>query len=259
MKRYLPLLLILACGSVDAQITVTARAYRIFPQQNTTYYQTRGTSSTSCYGQGNVYGYGNFANLHASSQCNTSYTNPQQIPITWQYADVYNVVETTTERYLIGCRAAWRWTKCSPLQPGDRFVVTTQGNTMIVSAFKNGDQRKEQHIKYAIVEHTPIPSQAAPIQAVPVMSQQVPPSAITSKPSSNYESAGSGSVHISSTPSGAEIEIDGNFVGNTPSTITLSAGSHNVILTMRGYTVWQRQLVISGGAVNLTTTLEQAK
>jgi hypothetical protein len=61
---------------------------------------------------------------------------------------------------------------------------------------------------------------------------------------------------ITSTPPGAEIQIDGGFVGNTPSTIGVSAGDHLVTLTKRGFKEWERKLKTSNGKVNITAELE---
>jgi PEGA domain len=38
------------------------------------------------------------------------------------------------------------------------------------------------------------------------------------------------SLNIESTPPGADIEVDGSFVGNTPSTIEVAPGSHQIVL-----------------------------
>ena len=65
-------------------------------------------------------------------------------------------------------------------------------------------------------------------------------------------------LSLSSTPTGAEISVDGNFVGNTPSTLALAAGQHAVSITLSGYQPWQRTLRTSGGNVNLSATLIRA-
>jgi hypothetical protein len=64
---------------------------------------------------------------------------------------------------------------------------------------------------------------------------------------------------IASNPSGADIEIDGNFVGNTPSEIEVGAGEHTVVLSKKGYSAWQKKLKASGGSVNLSADLDPAK
>jgi hypothetical protein len=62
---------------------------------------------------------------------------------------------------------------------------------------------------------------------------------------------------VASTPDGADIEIDGSFVGNTPSVVELSAGEHVVVLKKSGYKPWQRKLKITGGEIKLTAELEK--
>lgn len=63
-------------------------------------------------------------------------------------------------------------------------------------------------------------------------------------------------LEISSTPPGADIELDGNFVGNTPSSVGVSAGDHTVRLTKSGFAPWERRLKTSTGAVNIAPELE---
>jgi hypothetical protein len=62
---------------------------------------------------------------------------------------------------------------------------------------------------------------------------------------------------IDSTPVGADIEIDGAFVGNTPSTLTVASGSHQVSIKKKGFTDWAKTLNITGGTVHLNAELEQ--
>jgi hypothetical protein len=68
----------------------------------------------------------------------------------------------------------------------------------------------------------------------------------------------SAQVRVTSTPSGADILVDGNFLSNTPSTIELSAGEHTVIIRKEGYQDWSRKITVSGGDLNLTAELKPA-
>ncbi len=54
----------------------------------------------------------------------------------------------------------------------------------------------------------------------------------------------SGNVTISSDPAGAEIYVDGKFVGQTPSTIELPAGAHHVEVKSAGREDWSRDLEV---------------
>ena len=55
-------------------------------------------------------------------------------------------------------------------------------------------------------------------------------------------------VTIRSNPDGAEIRIDGEFAGNTPSHLKLAPGDHRVSLAMAGREPWERRLRIQSGA-----------
>ncbi len=59
-------------------------------------------------------------------------------------------------------------------------------------------------------------------------------------------SGGSSTVVISSDVPGADIEIDGVFVGNTPSTRPLTTGNHKIKVS-NGSKVWERTLNVEGG------------
>ena len=63
-------------------------------------------------------------------------------------------------------------------------------------------------------------------------------------------------VAIKSTPTGADIMVDGKFSGNTPSTLQLSAGDHAVSVTAKGFQEWERTITLSaGGTITLNATL----
>jgi hypothetical protein len=63
-------------------------------------------------------------------------------------------------------------------------------------------------------------------------------------------------VAITSTPSGAEIEIDGKFLGNTPAELPLTAGERTVRLSKNGFQSWERKLlVLPAGKQNIAVDL----
>jgi PEGA domain-containing protein len=61
-----------------------------------------------------------------------------------------------------------------------------------------------------------------------------------------------------STPDGADIEVDGAFVGSTPSTVTLASGDHTVRVSKKGYQPYEKKLHTSGGKINLRADLDAA-
>jgi len=64
-------------------------------------------------------------------------------------------------------------------------------------------------------------------------------------------------ISVTSTPPGADVEVDGKFIGNTPSSLGLVAGDHAIKVTKKGYKLWERNLTASGGTVNLNAELEE--
>lgn len=65
-------------------------------------------------------------------------------------------------------------------------------------------------------------------------------------------------ISVSSIPANADIEVDGNFVGNTPSLVEVTPGEHSVVVKKAGYKNWERKLKVTGGPVNVSAELEKA-
>jgi len=62
-------------------------------------------------------------------------------------------------------------------------------------------------------------------------------------------------LDISSTPPGADIEVDGKFVGSTPSSITLTPGDHDISVKKAGFSAWDKKMSISPGHINISAEL----
>jgi hypothetical protein len=52
-----------------------------------------------------------------------------------------------------------------------------------------------------------------------------------------------------------DIEVDGNFMGNTPSTLNLAPGKHEIIVKKTGYQDWSRSMVVGSGTIRLSADL----
>jgi len=69
---------------------------------------------------------------------------------------------------------------------------------------------------------------------------------------------GTGNVMFASDTLGAEIYVDGKFVGQTPSTIQLASGSHHIEVKSQGKLSWERDLeVMKDSQLTLHPVLEQ--
>jgi hypothetical protein len=62
-------------------------------------------------------------------------------------------------------------------------------------------------------------------------------------------------LDLVSTPPGADIEIDGKFVGSTPSSVSVAPGDHDIAVKKSGFADWTRKVTISTGHVNISAGL----
>lgn len=93
----------------------------------------------------------------------------------------------------------------------------------------------------AVAPAAPAPAQpSAPAAAPAAPEAPAPPSSLAATDVALAPS----SVEFGSTPDGAEIVIDGNLVGNTPSTLRLTPGHHAIEIRMAGYRTWSRIMVV---------------
>lgn len=68
--------------------------------------------------------------------------------------------------------------------------------------------------------------------------------------------SGLAAVTITSAVRGADIEVDGAYIGSTPTTQSMSAGTHRIVVKSGGK-VWERTLQVgTGGAINVNATFE---
>ena len=66
------------------------------------------------------------------------------------------------------------------------------------------------------------------------------------------------SLTVDSGPSGADILVDGEFVGSTPSSVPVTMGSHEITIKKKGYATWTRKMNVQGGNVHLNADLDRA-
>lgn len=109
-----------------------------------------------------------------------------------------------------------------------------------ITAYVNGD------VKLDIAKFQPAAPSNAPAQ-----------SAAASSASGSVDSV-SAKLHLESDPPGADIEVDGSFVGDTPSDVQVAEGEHTISVKKKGFKDWERKLkVSSGSSVRLNAELEQ--
>lgn len=95
----------------------------------------------------------------------------------------------------------------------------------------------------------------AKFQQEATSTQQPQPASTQVSPSSQGSVVKDAEIDVTSTPFGADIEFDGAFVGDTPSTIVASGGDHEIVISKAGYKKWARIIKVSSGKVSVSAEL----
>lgn len=82
------------------------------------------------------------------------------------------------------------------------------------------------------------------------------PESATAQPPLDSRTSGTAEITVTSTPGGGDIQLDGNFVGDTPSAIGVPMGDHTIVITKDGYKPWERKIKVSSGKIGITAELE---
>ena len=64
-------------------------------------------------------------------------------------------------------------------------------------------------------------------------------------------------LDIWSNPPGADIFLDGGYVGTTPTTLSVHVGEHTVSLRKKNFAIWQRRISVTPGKRKVAAYLEQ--
>lgn len=194
-------------------------------------------NSTSVGNTTNTQAYGNYSGSRNTSTSGTS------IPIYRVYDNL--VIEGSDAVYVTSERIRWRWSKGAHVAVNETVKYYVDGRKLHIL-----DSDGKEHTAEIVKEIRKVPQTASPAAfAQPEIQHSV---TVQSAPASVAQA----SVMVDSTPAGADIEIDGAFVGNTPSTVAIATGVHQIAVKKKGYTDWTKTLNVSGGTVRLNAELE---
>jgi PEGA domain-containing protein len=186
------------------------------------------------------------------------------------------VQEDNGTAYRVTCTIDSRFSRCVPLPKGETFEAKKVKHG--VTVYYIDDKGKARSQLYTLVDMgrranppatavavvpppaslAPAPSAhaAAPVSSSPAAAPDPPPAAREVLP----EKAEKAKVQcdFTSNPAGAEITLDGNYVGNTPSEIAVTTGTHTVVFSLGGFTQWKRELtVLPGSALTVSAILQK--
>jgi hypothetical protein len=198
----------------------------------------------------------------------------------WHDADGYHLRTTTAhDRRVFSGRIEFSggsgWAKACQLGPNDELRLTNQGITFHLSNQRNlkgfdfrmdypsqatlslelddvGSQRMAEHVFMGSNNAHP---NANPFKIAAVQEQFLAPGATRTVAQPPFRRPGVGisreefaSLDFVSAPTGAEILIDGNFVGNAPSRLRVPVGRHTITLRLSGYRTWTQTIQVAPGS-----------
>ena len=172
--------------------------------------------------------------------------------------------------FRITCTVDTKWSRCMPLPRGESFDAKVEKRGLVV--YYVDDKGKARGQLYTLVDSNgktgprvsvaaaathPITATAAPRQGSPAPAPAPSVGPVQPAVPKTMEKV---KCNFSSTPPGADITVDGKYVGSTPSEIPLSIGAHVVILSMPGFAEWKRELTVEADSiVNVTASLQKTQ
>jgi hypothetical protein len=129
-----------------------------------------------------------------------------------------------------------------------------------------GDRMAEKFYSQVSDELAGDPKQRSAVKSTQTAVDVPAPKAVPAEPSmtapavvqTSAADSTKGKINVNSTPDGADIYIDNNFVGNAPASLSLTPGQHSVKVSEDGYKDWQKDLSVSAGSeVNLKASLQK--
>jgi hypothetical protein len=164
------------------------------------------------------------------------------------------VQEGSNPPFRVSCTIESKWSRCIPLPKGESFDARRVKRALEV--FYVDDKGKARKQLYTLVDKNlgtgppattvAVAAQPAPAATAPRQSSATP--APVPPPIAAREVQEKVKCSFASTPSGAEITLDGKYLGSTPSEIGVSTGSHVVVFSLAGFAEWKRELSVSPGS-----------
>lgn len=152
--------------------------------------------------------------------------------------------------------AETRW-PCYHLTPGDTYLARVGEDFTTVYAAKSVRREGDRH--------EVVLSSFNFRTAGQWVKSDVPTNLLPPRPASAAQTPSEGATQtatatVRSSPDAAHILVDGNYVGDTPSTLNLTPGEHFIAIEKSGFETWHRKvLVASGNKITISATLPPTK
>ena len=210
--------------------------------------------------------------LNYDAYCHSSKTE--------QVTNTLLVQEANGTSYRVACTIESKFSRCIPLPKGQTYDGRKEKHGITVYYVDDDGKPRKQFYTFVAADTKSgpaMPASAAAAQpaGAPAQSSVKAPAGVQAQitaqapPQNNVQAppapvvAGSMRETVkcsfSSTPSGAEVTVDGRYVGSTPSVLGLTTGPHVVVISMPGFAQWKRELTVaSGSELSVNAILQKA-
>lgn len=256
-------------GGVPVEVVATASEY--VPRSTTISHP--GHSYTNCLGSTSYFGefhsYGDFGSFSGTAEtnthCSTTFSPPVESMLTTYLRVNYTIAKSEAALFLFSCtqrrkptfgesiaigqaagrgdqagvaeareRATGKWSECPATAIGSKYTFALHNaSDARLTGTAGGKPIKLEYLSSAAL---PVVSTSQPAPSPQSQTASIPPR--------------EAKVHVTSSPTGGEIYVDGKFFGNAPSDITLAAGEHLVKVTIGGKE-WSRVVQITTGEIHV--------
>jgi PEGA domain-containing protein len=200
------------------------------------------------------------------THCSSTFSPPSESTLTTYRRVNYTIVKSDQALHLLSCTQVWRLTLKERLliaavsgsaESADKYAARAKGGWSDCPTFGIGAQytlRIHNASDARLVDSTGTkPIKLEYLSSVPLSALPAPAPA---RQPQDPSTTGEAKVHITSSPSGGEIYVDGKFFGSTPSDITLTPGEHIVRVTVAGKE-WSRSVQITAGEIRLQAEIAE--
>jgi len=182
---------------------------------------------------------------------------------TAQITNTLLVQEGNSPPFHLSCTNDSKWSRCLPLPKGESFDARREKRGLVVYYVDDKGKVRGQLYSYVAGEAnqpSPPPTAQSQTQSSPAPTATAGPTSTAATAPPSAPAVEEVKCSFSSTPSGADITLDGRFVGSTPSVLNLSTGKHVVVVSTPGFVQWKRELTVSPGSeLTVNAVLEKAQ
>jgi hypothetical protein len=166
------------------------------------------------------------------------------------------VEEATGKAFAIACTVDTMFSKCASLPVGTTSSAQWTKHGLVVW-YPNQKGREVKQL-YKVGPAPEKSSAASDLKADSSTVETAKDAGVAAAAASDVTREAA--IDFTSTPPGAEIMLDGSYVGNTPSSITAAPARHVVEISMPGFATWKRELQVTAGSkVDVNATLQKTQ